>query len=211
MPREAERAGAPADNGVGGAGLSRMRGAWRCVPFGVRMALRFALLLAAVSFVTFALVSASPIDPVQANVGQTAYLTMSPERRAALAERWGAGAGLLERYGAWLADALRGDFGMSLRYNAPVVTVVAERLAASAVLLAAAWLISGVLGFALGVVAGVCRGSRAAWRPSIRRTSCSRRRGLQPRASLSCATSRASLSRRMLSCRPGRLPLTSRS
>lgn len=161
MSRQTERAGAPVDAGVGGAGLSRVRGAWRRVPFGVRMALRFALLLAAVSFVTFALVSASPIDPVQANVGQTAYLTMSPERRAALAERWGAGAGLLERYGAWLADALHGDFGMSLRYNAPVVTVVAERLAASAVLLAAAWLISGVLGFALGVVAGVCRGSRA--------------------------------------------------
>ena len=134
--------------------------AWRRIPWPVRTLVRFVLLMLAVSFVTFALVAASPIDPVQANVGQTAYLTMSPERRAALAERWGAGEVLLERYGAWLADALRGDFGESLRFNAPVVSVVGERLASSALLLAVAWLLSGVIGFVLGVVAGACRGSR---------------------------------------------------
>ena len=38
---------------------------------------RFALLMVAVSIVTFALVSASPIDPVQANTGQAALLSMS--------------------------------------------------------------------------------------------------------------------------------------
>lgn len=144
---------------VSGAAGALVR-AWRRIPWPVRTLVRFVLLMFAVSFVTFALVAASPIDPVQANVGQTAYLTMSPERRAALAERWGAGEGLLERYGAWLADALRGDFGESLRFNAPVVSVVGERLTSSALLLAVAWLLSGVIGFVLGVVAGARRGSR---------------------------------------------------
>lgn len=120
---------------------------------------RFATLMLAVSFVTFALVSASPIDPVQANVGQAAYASMTPERRAQLAERWDADTPLLERYGSWLVDALHGDFGESLRFNAPVTEVVAERCAGSVALLAGAWVIAGALGLTLGVAAGVRRGS----------------------------------------------------
>ena len=46
--------------------------------------LRFTLLMAAVSVVVFALVSASPIDPLQANVGQAAWVGMGGEKRAAL-------------------------------------------------------------------------------------------------------------------------------
>ena len=48
--------------------------------------LRIILLLFAVSILTFALVSASPIDPLQANVGQAALGSMSEEqkRKAAL-------------------------------------------------------------------------------------------------------------------------------
>ena len=134
---------------------------WRRIPWPVRMSVRFCTLMLAVSFVTFALVAASPIDPVQANAGQTAYLTMSPERRAALAERWGAGEGVLERYGSWLADALQGDLGQSLRFNAPVVEVVGERLAGSLALLAGAWVLAGVIGLVLGVVAGARPGTLA--------------------------------------------------
>lgn len=121
--------------------------------------LRFMALMAAVSFITFALVSASPIDPVQANAGQAAMISMTAEKRAALAERWEVDTPLLERYGSWLSDAVHGDLGDSLRYNAPVVEVVANRLAGSALLLASAWVISGVLGLALGVAAGALRGS----------------------------------------------------
>ena len=120
---------------------------------------RFALLMVAVSMVTVALVSASPIDPVQANTGQAALLSMSAEKREELAERWGAGEPFAERYAAWALDALHGDLGESLRFNAPVVEVVGERLAGSALLLACAWLLSGAIGFALGVAAGAARGS----------------------------------------------------
>lgn len=120
---------------------------------------RFALLMVAVSIVTFALVSASPIDPVQANTGQAALLSMSAEKREQLDERWGVGEPLWERYGQWASDAIRGDFGDSLRFNAPVTEVVADRLAGSALLLVSAWLISGVLGLVLGITAGVRQGS----------------------------------------------------
>ena len=48
--------------------------------------------------------------------------------------------------------------GTSLRFNAPVSEVIAHRAANSLALMGIAWLISGVLGFALGVVAGARRG-----------------------------------------------------
>ena len=126
--------------------------------FIARNLVKFVLLMLAVSLVSFALVSLSPIDPVQDNVGQAAYISMSPEKRAQLAEYWGAGAPFWERYTAWLGSAVQGDLGTSLRYNAPVIEVIATRALNSLALMATAWVVSGVLGFAMGVVAGVYRG-----------------------------------------------------
>lgn len=119
---------------------------------------RFALLMAAVAVVTFALVSLSPVDPLQANVGQAALLSMSEEKRAALAAYWGAGTPMHERFLAWLAGLLQGDMGTSLRYNAPVADVIAARAGNSLALMGVAWVVSGVLGFALGVAAALAEG-----------------------------------------------------
>lgn len=127
--------------------------------FALGQAGRFALLMALVSVAVFALVSLAPIDPLQANVGQAALLGMSDEKRAALAERWGAGTPPMERYLSWVGDALRGDLGTSLRYNAPVADVIASRAANTLALMAVAWVASGALGFALGVLAGVREGT----------------------------------------------------
>lgn len=120
---------------------------------------RFALLMLAVSFLTFLLVGSSPIDPVQANVGQAAYAAMSPERREQLAERWDADTPVVERYLSWLGDAVQGDLGESLRFNEPVVEVVGERFASSALLLAASWIIAGAVGLVLGIASGALRDS----------------------------------------------------
>ena len=117
------------------------------------------LLLIAVSIVVFVLVSLSPIDPVQANVGQSAYLNMSEEKRAALADYWGANTPLWERYANWARAILHGDMGTSLRYNAPVSQVIAQRAVNTLLLMSIAWVLSGVIGFALGVLAACKRGS----------------------------------------------------
>jgi peptide/nickel transport system permease protein len=53
---------------------------------------------------------------------------------------------------------MQGDLGTSLRFNAPVTQVIATRSLNSLALMAVAWVVSGVLGFALGVVAGANKG-----------------------------------------------------
>ena len=124
----------------------------------VRHIVRFALLMLAVGLVVFALVSMSPIDPVQANVGQAAYVNMSEAKRAQLASYWGGDVPFWERFANWAGALLQGDMGTSLRFNAPVSEVIAHRAANSLALMGIAWLFSGVLGFALGVAAGAYRG-----------------------------------------------------
>ena len=126
--------------------------------FILRNIVKFALLMIAVSMATFVLVSISPIDPVQANVGQAALINMSEAKRAQLAEYWGVNTPLWERYASWLGDLLHGDLGTSLRFNAPVADVIATRTVNSLALMATAWVVSGVLGFGLGILAGANRG-----------------------------------------------------
>lgn len=120
--------------------------------------LRMFLLLFAVSVVTFTLVSVSPIDPLQANVGQAALGSMSEAQKEKLKSYWGVDEPPVERYLNWAGDFLKGDLGVSLLYRQPVTKVIAVKLANSLFLMGLAWVISGLLGFVLGVIAGVFRG-----------------------------------------------------
>ncbi|HJB97839.1 MAG TPA: ABC transporter permease [Candidatus Acutalibacter pullicola] len=120
--------------------------------------LRAVLLLLGVSLAAFLLLCASPLDPLQTNVGQVALGSMSPEQIARLEAYWGVDQPPLERYLGWLSSVLQGDFGTSLLYRQPVLAVIGERLQSSLWLLAAAWLLSGILGLCLGMVAGAFQG-----------------------------------------------------
>lgn len=123
--------------------------------------IRMILLLVAVSIATFALVSASPIDPLQANVGQAALGSMSEAQKEKLRSYWGVDVPPVQRYLNWAKDMVRGDMGISLLYRQPVTKVIAVKLANSLFLMGLAWIISGLLGFFLGVLAGVYRGRAA--------------------------------------------------
>lgn len=122
---------------------------------------RTALLVVGASIAAFALMKASPIDPLQANLGQAALGSLSPEQIERLRSYWGVDRPALAQYLEWARDFLRGDMGISLIYRRPVAQVIGEKLAGSLILMLIAWLISGVLGFLLGVVAGMNRGKPA--------------------------------------------------
>ena len=126
--------------------------------FAGKKLLRAALLLLGVSLAAFLLLCASPMDPLQTNVGQVALGSMSQEQVANLKAYWGVDQPPVERYLGWLSSVLQGDFGTSLLYRQPVLSVIGQRLGNSLWLLVSAWAISGVLGLALGMAAGAFRG-----------------------------------------------------
>ncbi len=116
---------------------------------------RIITLLLAVSVIAFALVSLSPVDPVQQ------YLLgagpVSEEQRAEIEDYWGVNDPPVERYLSWLSALLHGDFGTSLLYRRPVIDIIGERFLNSLALMLCSWLLSGVIGFALGCLMGMTR------------------------------------------------------
>lgn len=130
----------------------------RTCAFIAKNVVRMILLLIAVSIVAFTLMTMSPVDPLQANVGQAALGSMSQEQKEKLESYWGVNEPPVERYLAWAKDFVRGDFGISLQYRQPVKTVIAVKLKNSLFLMITAWVLSGIIGFVLGVIAGAFRG-----------------------------------------------------
>ena len=120
---------------------------------------RILTLLLAVSVVAFVLVSLSPVDPVQQYVLGAGGV--SPEQRLELEEYWGVNDPPVQRYFNWLTALLHGDFGTSLTYRRPVLDIIGERFVNSLALMACAWVLAGIIGFALGCVMGLYPNKRA--------------------------------------------------
>lgn len=118
----------------------------------LRYAVRVITLLFAVSVIAFVLVSLSPVDPVQQYVISVG--SVSPEQRAELEDYWGLNDPPAERFGNWFRAIIHGDFGTSLLYRRPVIDVIREKFTNTLALMACTWILSGVIGFALGCVMG---------------------------------------------------------
>ena len=120
----------------------------------LKNAVKVISLLLAVSVIAFALVSASPVDPVSQYI-MSLGTAVSPEQRAELEEYWGVNEPPVERYFTWLGSLLRGDLGHSAIFRRPVADVISERFANSLALMICAWLFAGIIGFALGCLMGM--------------------------------------------------------
>ncbi len=111
-------------------------------------------LLLAVSAISFVLVTASPIDPIQQ------YLlglgtAVSPQQRAEIEDYWGVNEPPAKRYLDWLSELLHGNLGESALYRRPVGEIISERFQSSLALMLCAWLLSGMIGFILGCIMGM--------------------------------------------------------
>lgn len=113
-----------------------------------------ATLLVAISFISFLLIKNSPIDPVQAYIGAD-MLNVGPEQREKIAAYWGLDQPMMIQFFYWASAFLKGDLGMSMTYRRPVADVIGERFLNSIVLMITAWILSGIIGFVLGVVAAM--------------------------------------------------------
>jgi peptide/nickel transport system permease protein len=112
------------------------------------------LLVFVVSSASLLLASSAPGDYVTESFG----IGVSAETAARVRARDGLDEPVFDQYGRWLARAVRFDFGRSLAYDRPVADLVPERAANTAILAAAALLLSTALGLPLGIFSGSRRG-----------------------------------------------------
>lgn len=125
----------------------------------LRKAVRLVTLLFFLCVLTFTLLELSPIDPVTAYVG--ADPSIGAEQRELIAQHWGLDKPPAERFVSWFTSIVKGDWGTSMIYRRPVLEVIGTKFLTSLALMLTAWLLSGILGFWLGVLAGTHEGSPA--------------------------------------------------
>ncbi|WP_339230189.1 ABC transporter permease [Oceanobacillus sp. FSL K6-2867] len=120
--------------------------------------IRMATLLVAICFISFLLIKNSPIDPIQAYIGAD-MLNVGPEQRAKIAAYWGLDQPVGVQFLNWGSAILSGDLGTSMIYRRPVADIIGERFVNSLALMLTAWVLSGIIGFVLGVVAAMKKGT----------------------------------------------------
>jgi peptide/nickel transport system permease protein len=120
----------------------------------VRLGIAVPLVVVA-TFVVFSLSVFLPGDAALTLAGEGA----SPERVEEVRRTMRLDDPLIERYGAWLSDAVRGDFGTSLFSKAPVTQELTEKWPVSASLLGLSVVFAFLIGLPAGILAAVRRGT----------------------------------------------------
>jgi peptide/nickel transport system permease protein len=110
------------------------------------------VMLGLIATLVFLLLRVAPGDPIDALLGPRA-----PEAaRAALRAQLGLDRPLVEQYGAFLSQLLRGDLGVSQNSQQPVLAVIRESLPASLELGVVALVLAALVGLAIGF-SGIAR------------------------------------------------------
>ncbi|KRE82450.1 ABC transporter permease [Paenibacillus sp. Soil766] len=118
--------------------------------------IRVVTLLIGLSILTFSLINLSPLDPINAYIGGDS--SASPEQIEKIKEYWGQDKSPVEQYFSWAGAMLQGNFGSSKLYRSPVIDIIKSRFLTSLALMGTAWILSGVIGYMLGMIAAMNRG-----------------------------------------------------
>ncbi|MBA2665505.1 MAG: ABC transporter permease [Trueperaceae bacterium] len=114
-------------------------------------------LVLGITVVAFLIANAIPADPINANLPQSA---LNNERLvAAFREKWGLDRPLHIQYLTYLGNLLRGDMGVSIRTNNPVLADLRQFLPATVELATASIFVGLLLGVGFGIVSAVWRNS----------------------------------------------------
>lgn len=100
-----------------------------------------------ISFLVFLTFDIIPGDAAQAALGTEA----TPERLAALREEMGLNKPFIERYGEWLIDFLRGDFGTSYKYKVSVSSMISSKLPITVIMALISFIIMIVVSLSVGI------------------------------------------------------------
>ena len=108
-----------------------------------------ALLMLGVVVLNFLLIHLAPGDPAEVIAGQMGGAT--PEMLAQIRSAYGLDQPLIVQLGIYLGQVLHGNLGMSYYFNAPVLTLIGQRLWNTALLVVVAQLFSVLFGIVFGV------------------------------------------------------------
>ena len=106
---------------------------------------------------SFLLLEAASGDAVDSYVARSG--AMDSEQIAQLRQEWGLDQGPLYRFRAYIAALAQGDLGWSTAFERPVMSIIAERLPVTLMLMGIATAIAFFAGSLLGVIAGARPGS----------------------------------------------------
>ena len=120
-----------------------------------RRLLQAALILLGVSFITFFLLYVLPADPVRQIAGRSATAQTVENIRSQL----GLDQPFIVQYWRYLTGLLQGDMGRSYLQRSEVADLIAARLPATLLLMAAAIACELVFGLTMGVLAALRRGT----------------------------------------------------
>jgi peptide/nickel transport system permease protein len=123
----------------------------------IRRLLQAIPLLLIISAIGFGLYKVVPNSPFQAELALNPEA--SPEDIARLEAKYGLDRPIPEQYLVWISNAVRGDFGRSFFTKRPVLEMIAERLPATLLLAASAFVISLAVGVPLGIYCALRRNS----------------------------------------------------
>ncbi|OEU54149.1 MAG: ABC transporter permease [Desulfobulbaceae bacterium S3730MH12] len=112
------------------------------------------IMLVGVLFIVFFMLQLTG-DPVALMVSRSA----SPEQIEELREELGFNRPVLVQFADFVGNAVKGDFGMSLRHNQPAMELILERMPATVELASIALLFAMVIGIPLGLLGGANPGS----------------------------------------------------
>lgn len=107
-----------------------------------------------ISVVSFVVIQAPPGDFVTSYVGQLEErgMQIDEETIAALRARYGVDDPALVQYLKWLRNLVKGDLGLSMEWNRPVSTLLADRLPWSILISLVAFLFVHLLGIPIGIL-----------------------------------------------------------
>lgn len=115
-----------------------------------RLLFLFPVLLG-VSVLIFGIIHLTPGDPAEIMLGPSA----TQEEIATLREQMGLNRPLYEQYMRFLLNALRGDFGRSIKSNAPVIEEIMSRFPVTLTLAIFGMIFAVVVGLPLGILAAL--------------------------------------------------------
>lgn len=114
-------------------------------------------LLVGVSVIAFVMLRLAPGDPALLHAGIEATAAQIEQER----ERLHLNDPLFVQYFIWAGDVLRGDLGVSINSNMPVLDIIIQKVPTTVQIAFSALLIAGLVGIPLGILSAVRKGKTA--------------------------------------------------